>query len=223
MISACVRVGREADSITLIAVSKTFPADCVLEAVLEGQIQFGESKLQEAEAKISALPETLEWHFIGRVQRNKVRKMLENFDVIHGVDSLRLATCINDTAKRLELRPKVFLQVNIGSEESKGGYEVCDLHAEIGRLFELERLDIQGLMCIPPNGSDAEAARPWFSAMRELRNRLETENNVSLSALSMGMSSDYEIAIEEGATHVRVGSAIFGTREYNVTGESGQS
>jgi pyridoxal phosphate enzyme (YggS family) len=218
---ACKRAGREVNSVELIAVSKTFPDGLVRDAFLAGQVHFGESRIQEAEPKISALPGTLQWHFIGSIQRNKVRRILQNFDVIHAVDSLRLATYINGIAKELGLFPKVFLQVNIGSEDSKGGFEVQALHAEIDSLLKLDRLEIVGLMCIPPAGPDSESARPWFAALRELRDALETELELSLPGLSMGMSSDFEVAIEEGATHVRVGSSIFGNRSYRVDGELG--
>lgn len=219
--AACERAGRNRDSVQLIAVSKTFPADAVRDAVEAGQQIFGESKLQEAEPKIAALSASLHWHFIGRVQRNKVRKLLQNFEVIHAIDSLRLAAYADEVAGELGLFPKIFLQVNIGGEQSKGGFEPDMLSAEMESLVKLKRLEIIGLMCIPPVGPDEESARPWFIALRELRDRLESEFSVGLPALSMGMSGDYEIAIEEGATHVRVGSAIFGKRAYRVDGELG--
>lgn len=221
ILAACVRAGRLRESVHLIAVSKTFPADLVREASLTGQMDFGESRVQEAESKIAALPATLRWHFIGRVQRNKVRKLLQSFDVIHAIDSLRLASHVNEVARELGLFPQVFLQVNIGSEESKAGYDSRLLRAELESLLKLDRLEIVGLMCIPPNCPDAEASRNWFVALRELRDALEIEFGVNLPALSMGMSGDFEVAIEEGATHVRVGSAIFGNRAYRVDGELG--
>ncbi len=219
--AACERAGRSRDSVELVAVSKTFPADSVREAFEAGQLVFGESKQQEAEPKIEALPGSLCWHFIGRVQRNKVRKLLQNFEVIHAIDSLRLATYADGIAEELGLFPKVFLQVNIGGELSKGGFEPDALRGYIGELMRLKRLEILGLMCIPPAGDDAESARPWFIALRDLRDSLEAEHGIGLPALSMGMSGDYEVAIEEGATHVRVGSAIFGKRAYRVDGELG--
>ncbi len=219
--AACARSGRERDSVRLIAVSKTFPAEAISEAVAAGQRVFGESKLQEAEGKIALLPDSLEWHFIGRVQRNKVRKLLENFAVIHGIDSLKLATYADGVARELGLFPKVFLQVNIGGEESKGGFTAEQLALEMEALLKLERLEIQGLMAIPPAGPDAESARPWFAALRTLRDKLEADHETGLSRLSMGMSGDFEVAIEEGATDVRVGSAIFGKRTYRVDGELG--
>jgi pyridoxal phosphate enzyme (YggS family) len=218
---ACVRSGRALDSVELIAVSKTFPTDCVWDAFRAGQHQFGESKLQEAEPKIAELPGSLRWHFIGRVQRNKVRKLLQNFDVIHAIDSLRLAMYVNEIARELGLFPQVFLQVNVGGEVSKGGFEIPSLRAEMEGILKLDRLEIRGLMCIPPNAPDAEASRIWFSTLREIRDALEIEFGTGLPALSMGMSGDFEVAIEEGATHVRVGSAIFGKRLYRVDVEPG--
>ncbi|MCU0778011.1 MAG: YggS family pyridoxal phosphate-dependent enzyme [Akkermansiaceae bacterium] len=219
--AACHRAGRDIGSVELIAVSKTFPAEMIREAADAGQRVFGESKLQEAEAKIDALPGCLHWHFIGGVQRNKVRKILPRFDVIHAIDSLRLASYTDEIARELGLFPKVFLQVNIGGEKSKGGFESGAVFDEIDALLALERLEVMGLMCIPPPGPDADASRPWFQALRDLRDELRHRTGVPLPALSMGMSDDFEVAIEEGATHVRVGSSIFGKRAYRVDGELG--
>lgn len=219
--AASSRVGRNPASVELVAVSKTFPADAVREAFEAGQLLFGESKLQEAEPKIELLPASLRWHFIGRVQRNKVRRMLPIFEAIHAMDSLRLAQYTDEIAKELGLFPKVFLQVNVAGEASKGGFEPSELRSEMESLLALERLEILGLMCIPPAGPDAESSRQWFVTLREMRDELERDFGVSLPGLSMGMSGDFEVAIEEGATHVRVGSAIFGKRAYRVDGELG--
>lgn len=219
--SACERSGRGLAAVELVAVSKTFPIASIRDACEAGQMIFGESKLQEAEPKIAALPGSLHWHFIGRVQRNKVRKLLQNFEAIHAIDSLRLASYADDVAGELGVFPQIFLQVNIGGEESKGGFEPELLRSEMEALLKLKRLEIVGLMCIPPAGPDGESARKWFASLRELRDALESEFAVKLPALSMGMSGDYQVAIEEGATHVRVGSAIFGKRSYRVDGELG--
>lgn len=219
--AACLRADRDPETVSLIAVSKTFPADAVREACEAGQLDFGESKLQEAEPKIDLLPGSIRWHFIGRVQRNKVRRILPRFEVIHAIDSLGLASYTNELARELGLFPKVFLQVNMGGEESKGGFEPAVVRAEMESLLALDRLEILGLMCIPPPGPDAESARPWFAALRELRDELERDAGVPFPFLSMGMSGDFEVAIEEGTTHVRVGSAIFGKRGYQVDGELG--
>jgi hypothetical protein len=218
---ASLKAGREPASVELIAVSKTFPAEMIREAAEAGQRVFGESRLQEAESKIEVLPSSLHWHFIGRVQSNKVRKILPRFEVIHAIDSSRLALYTDEVARELGLFPKVFLQVNIGGEKTKGGFEPDAIREEIDSLFALERLEVLGLMCIPPPGPDAEASRPWFRALRELRDELQRRTGGALPSLSMGMSDDFEVAIEEGATHVRVGSSIFGKRAYRVDGELG--
>lgn len=218
---ACVKARRDPLSVELIAVSKTFPAEMIREAAGARQRVFGESRLQEAEPKIDALPGSLHWHFIGRVQSNKVRKILPRFDVIHAIDSTRLALYVDEVARELGLFPKIFLQVNIGGEKTKGGFEPAAICGEIDGLLALERLEVLGLMCIPPPGPDAEASRPWFKALRELRDALQERAGVPLPSLSMGMSDDFEVAIEEGATHVRVGSSIFGKRAYRVDGELG--
>jgi pyridoxal phosphate enzyme (YggS family) len=221
MAAACLRAGRAVTDVELIAVSKTISVAAIREAVEAGQEIFGESRQQEAEAKVAALPGALHWHFIGRVQRNKVRKLLPTFEVIHAVDSLRLATYVAEVAAECGVFPKVFLQVNVAGEASKGGFEPAELRAAMEALLGLQRLEILGLMTIPPAAPEAQAARPWFVALRELRDALERDFQVSLPGLSMGMSGDYEVAIEEGATHVRVGSAIFGTRSVRVEGELG--
>lgn len=221
ILAACGRAGRKPSSVELIAVSKTFPAEAVREAVAAGQTVFGESRQQEAEPKLAELPEGLHWHFIGRVQRNKVRKILPLFEVVHAVDSLKLARHIDRVAGELGLFPKVFLQVNIADEESKGGYSAEGIREDMEELLRLERVEILGLMCIPPAVEDAERARPWFVKTRELRDELEDGFQVELPSLSMGMSGDFEVAVEEGATHVRVGSSIFGRRSYRVDGELG--
>lgn len=196
----------------LMVVSKTWPSEVVAEAVDAGQLIFGENKLQEGEVKVPSLPSHLEWHFIGGLQRNKVRKVLSLFSVVHSVSSLRLAGFMNRVAGELECRPDVFLEVNIGEEDTKGGFLPDELRKSWDEILECSGLSVQGLMCIPPRVSDAEEARPWFAAVRELQQELRTRGGVELPKLSMGMSGDYEVAIEEGASIVRVGSAIFGPR-----------
>jgi len=219
--TACNKSLRSRESVRLIAVSKTVPCERLREILEEGQSHFGESKLQEAEGKIADLPSSICWHFIGRIQRNKVRKLLPLFDVFHAIDSLKLAIYTNEVAKDLGLFPKVFLQINVGAEESKGGFTFDMLRLEMGKVLALDRLEILGLMCIPPEVPDPEQARPWFALLRQERDALEKSFQTTLPFLSMGMSGDYEVAIEEGATHVRVGSAIFGKRSYRVDGELG--
>jgi hypothetical protein len=218
---ACEKAGRSDDSVRLIAVSKTFPAADIREAVAAGQVCFGESRLQEAEPKITELQDGLDWHFIGRVQRNKVRKILPLFGCIHAVDSLKLATYTDGVALDLGLMPEVFLQVDLAGEESKGGFSPTKLREALPALSKLSSLRIIGLMSIPPAGDDPEDSRRWFRELRELRDDLARGRGLELPCLSMGMSGDFEIAVEEGATHVRVGSSIFGKRDYNVEGELG--
>jgi pyridoxal phosphate enzyme (YggS family) len=218
---ACLRFGSHTSSVNLIAVSKTYSSEHLRDAVKAGQFVFGESRLQEAQIKIADLPADLEWHFIGKIQRNKLRKLLKCFRVIHSIDSSSLATTANDIAAELGLTPRIFLQVNVGGELSKGGFDLVTLRPELKRLLHLSHLEIIGLMCIPPPAVSAELSRSWFVQLRTLRNDLEAEFGVKLPCLSMGMSQDYEVAIEEGSTHVRIGSAIFGQRPYRVEGELG--
>jgi pyridoxal phosphate enzyme (YggS family) len=212
MAAACARSGRDANDVTLIAVTKTFSADRVREAVDAGQLDVGENRLQEAESKIPLLPSSLRWHYIGQLQRNKVRKVLPLFAMVHSIDSLRLAQYTNEVARDLGLFPKVFLQVNHAEEETKTGFSEAELREQWTALMALDRLEIVGLMTVPPAVDDPEKARPWFAALRQLRDELGQRDGEPLPYLSMGMSGDYEVAIEEGATHVRIGSAIFGSR-----------
>jgi len=211
--AACVRGGRDPAEVRLLAVSKTFPAAAVREAWQAGQRDFGESRQQEAAPKVAELPEDIRWHFIGKLQRNKVRKVLGDFGVIHSVDSLRLAEHVDRISGELGRCPKVYLEVNLAAEESKGGFTAEGLLDSLPKVAGLAHLDLEGLMAIPPDEGDAEAARRWFVGLRELRDRLESETGVPLPGLSMGMSGDFEVAAEEGSTIVRVGSAIFGTRD----------
>ncbi len=209
--AACERGGRS-DSVELIAVSKTWPVDHIQLAVDAGQQILGENKLQEGQEKIPAMSPNLEWHYIGGLQKNKVRKVFGLFHVIHSIDSLKLARYANNVAADMGIRPKVLLQVNIGKEEAKGGFDVNQLVEVFTELLDLKSLSIIGLMCIPPAVSEPEQARHWFTKVRELRDQLEQELNIKLPHLSMGMSGDFEVAIEEGATYVRVGTSIFGNR-----------
>ncbi len=221
MDAACLRAGREPESVELIAVSKTFAVEDILAAMDAGQKIFGESRQQEAAPKIQQLPGGLEWHFIGRVQSNKVRKILPLFDFVHAVDSVDLAEHMDRISGELGLQPKVFFQVNQAGELSKGGFSESELCASMERILKLNHLKMVGLMCIPPASEDAEESRCWFSKLRDLRDDLLKTYGMELPYLSMGMSGDFEVAIEEGATHVRVGSAIFGKRSHKVEGELG--
>lgn len=214
---ACLEAGRDSSEVTLVAVSKTFPVHDIREAVDVGQCVYGESRLQEAEPKLAELPGDLEWHFIGRVQRNKVRKILPLFGYIHAVDSKKLAVYMDGVAKDLGLVPKVFLQVNLAEEDSKGGFSKEEIFESIADISKLANLEVIGLMMIPP----ADDAGKWFRGLSELKGELEEKFLVKLPCLSMGMSGDFAEAISEGATHVRIGSAIFGKRDYKVEGELG--
>lgn len=209
---ASVDAGRNPQEIRLVAVSKTFPAEVVRTAYDQGQRIFGESRLQEALPKIESLPADIHWHFIGRVQRNKLRKILAACEVVHGIDSLALASAADRIAGEEGWHSKVYLQVNIAAEESKSGFSPDELVAAMPELAALQNLEIQGLMSIPPPAESSARAREWFAALRELRDRIEQSQQIRLPGLSMGMSDDFEAAIMEGSTHVRVGSAIFGSR-----------
>ncbi len=207
--TACREAGRAEDSVKLVAVSKTFPVSDIAEVVAEAQYVFGENRLQDAEPKIAELSDDLEWHFIGGIQRNKVRKILPIFPFVHAVDSLKLAVYMDGVAKDLGLVPKIFLQVNQAGEASKGGFDEGELRDCISQIMELAHVEVVGLMVIPPDDGEP---RKWFRSLREFRDKLESDFSIQLPSLSMGMSGDFEIAIEEGATHVRVGSSIFGKR-----------
>lgn len=213
--TAASRSSRASSSVELLAVSKTFPVEAIQEAVAAGQFAFGENKVQEVLAKAPLLPSTLQWHLIGHLQSNKVRKILPLVQSIHSVGSLDLAGDIDRIATDLGLFPKVYIEVNLASESSKHGFTAAALRSSLESLYALRRLEILGLMCIPPFDADPAKSRPYFVQLRELRDELEKLGGTPLPHLSMGMSHDFDIAIEEGATIVRVGSAIFGDRQYN--------
>lgn len=214
--AATERAGRAKGAVTLVAVSKTWPVEHVQKAVDAGQSVFGENKLQEGQDKIPAMDQSLEWHYIGGLQRNKVRKVLGLFHWVHSIDSLKLAKYTDGVAADLGVKPKVLLQINIGAELSKGGFELDEIREHFAEISALESLDLQGLMCIPPAVSEPDQARKFFKAMVTLKEELSAKHGVELPELSMGMSGDFEVAIEEGATMVRVGSSIFGGRNYAV-------
>ncbi len=209
---AATKAGRSADEVELIAISKTHDAECVREAYEAGQNVFGESRVQEARVKIPELPSSLHWHFVGHLQKNKIRHALPLFELIHSVDSLDLARDLNRIADEGGFHPRVLLEVNVAGEGSKFGFKPEILRAEMEPLLQLDRLSTEGLMTIPPLGEDAEASRPFFVQLRELRDALEKEFDLKLAHLSMGMTNDFPVAVEEGATLVRVGTAIFGER-----------
>ena len=209
---AAARSNRAPGDIELVAVTKTHPAEVVREAIDAGHLLFGESKVQEARAKIPLLPSNLRWHFIGHLQKNKVRQALPLFELIHSVDGLELAQAIDRISQEDGLHPRVLLEVNVAGEGSKIGFAPDALRSHMETLLARPRLTIEGLMTIPPLAPEAEASRKHFVALRDLRDQFATEFNLPLQQLSMGMSGDFPVAIEEGATLVRVGTAIFGQR-----------
>ena len=209
---AAKKSGRSIDDIELVAISKTHEAEKVRAAFDAGQQLFGESRVQEARAKIPLLPSAERWHFVGRLQRNKVRHALPLFELFHSVDSVDLARDMNRIAEEEGLGPRILLEVNVAGEASKIGFAPENLREQMEALLELPRLTIEGLTTIPPLAPEAEASRKYFAKLRELRNEFAAQFQVSLSHLSMGMTGDFMVAIEEGATLVRVGTAIFGQR-----------
>ena len=215
IIDAAKRVGRDPSDIRLLAVTKEQSDVIVAEGIQAGMTLFGENKVQEAMDKIEAIGRTgLEWHFIGRLQKNKVKFVFDFFDLIHSVDSLSLAEVIHKKAQKIGFCMPILLQINISGEESKLGMDPLDLPKEIERVAKLEGVKIKGLMTIPPYTSDPENSRPYYARLRELRNTCSklAVPRMELDELSMGMSNDYEVAIEEGATLVRVGTGLFGPR-----------
>ena len=210
---ACTRTGRDIQSVMLLAVSKTQPAEAIEEAVRCGQIFFGENKVQEAKAKISSSPGRARWHFIGHLQSNKARDAVGLFEMIHSVDSLELAREISKRCEQGSKEMPVLLEVNVAGESSKFGYKPERMLAEFKELNALPRIALQGLMTIPPFATDPGKSRPHFRQLHELKRQCEEILGSPLPHLSMGMSGDFEVAIEEGATIVRVGTALFGPRK----------
>ena len=210
---AAAKVGRASGEVELVAIAKTHAAEKVREAIQAGQSLFGESRVQEARAKIPELPSAIRWHFVGHLQKNKIRHALPLFEMIHSVDSLVLAQEINRIAEEEGMHPRVLLEINMAGEGSKFGFAPDKLREQMETLLALPRLSVLGLMTIPPLGEEPEASRKYFVQLRELRDRLQTEFRVDLAQLSMGMTQDYAVAVEEGATLVRVGTAIFGERK----------
>ena len=215
IIEAAKRVGRDSSDVRLLAVSKEQNDVTVAEGVHAGMTLFGENKIQEARSKIEVLGrDGLEWHFIGRLQKNKVKFIFDLFDLVHSVDSLALAEAIHKKAQTLGSCMPILLQVNISGEKSKLGIDPLKLPKEIHEFAKLEGVKISGLMTIPPFDRNPENSRPYYARLRQLRNTCSNLNirQINLDELSMGMSNDYEIAIEEGATLVRVGTGLFGQK-----------
>ena len=210
---AIQKSGREPDSARLITVSKQISVDRIEEARAAGAVVFGENKIQEAIPKIEQMgAKGIFWHFIGHLQKNKVKFLDERFDLIHSVDSFELAEKIAKHYHSENRVQRILLQVNVSGEAAKFGMEPKELEKQMAEFFQLQGIQVEGLMTIPPFDSDPENSRRHFSRLRELREQYEKQNGLPLNQLSMGMSNDFEVAIEEGATLVRVGTAIFGPR-----------
>lgn len=216
--AACARAGRDRKEVTLIAVSKTKPVPMLQEVYGEGIREFGENKVQEMCDKIEVLPKDIHWHMIGHLQTNKVKYIVGKTALIHSVDSMRLAEEIEKQAAKQNVNVSVLIEVNIAEEESKFGIHREEAIALVHRIAALPHLHIHGLMTIAPFVEDPEENRNYFRQIRQLSVDIKEQNidNVDMDILSMGMTGDYTVAIEEGATMVRVGTGIFGERNYNI-------
>lgn len=210
---ACSRAGRAPSSVTLVAVSKTMPAQRVRDAMSAGQAVFGENRVQEALGKIPEVGGAARWHLIGHLQRNKARHVVGAFELIHSLDGAGLARELDRRCATAGTAQPVLLQLNLSRESTKHGVGEAGLHALLDTVAELPRLELRGLMTIPPPVDDPEDNRRWFARLRELAERAAGRLGRPLPELSMGMTDDFEVAIEEGATLVRVGRALFGERE----------
>lgn len=217
--NACARAGRKDDEVTLIAVSKTKPVPMLEEAYALGVRDFGENKVQELVDKAGQLPKDIRWHMIGHLQRNKVKYIIDKAYLIHSVDSLRLAEEISKEAVKHGVTANILIEVNVAGEESKFGVSPEDTPVLIEEISRLPAIQVRGLMTIAPFVEKAEDNRIIFNALQKLYVDISRKNidNVHMDFLSMGMTGDYEVAVEEGATFVRVGTGIFGERSYRIT------
>jgi PLP dependent protein len=210
--AACGRAGRGEDSVTLVAVTKGQPPEAVAAAVAAGQLVFGENRVQEARVKIPLCGGHLRWHMIGHLQSNKARDAVQLFEMVQSVDSLPLATEVNKWADKAAKTMRILLEVNVAGESSKFGYKPVVLLEELMLINALPKVEIHGLMTMAPWAQESEKARPVFRRLRELKDQCEQKLGAPLPHLSMGMSGDFEVAIEEGATIVRIGTGLFGAR-----------
>lgn len=210
--AAAQKAGRDPREVRLVAVSKTVDLPRLREAVAAGQRLFGENYLQEARPKITELGPDIDWHLVGHLQSNKAKGAVELFDLIHSVDRLKLAQALDQAAARQGKVQDILVQVNLAAEETKSGAAPQAVPELLAQLARLPHLRVTGLMTMPPWLDDPDAVRPYFKTLRELRDRWRSSSGLPLPKLSMGMSGDFEVAVEEGATLVRVGSAIFGSR-----------
>lgn len=214
---ACQRVGRKKEEVTIIAVSKTKPLSDVVELSKYGVMDFGENKVQELCSKYEEIEHPVRWHLIGHLQTNKVKYIVDKVELIHSVDSLKLAAQISKEAVKKDVTVNVLIQVNVAEEETKFGLETQDVMELVQEAAKLPNIRIQGLMTIAPFVADPEENREYFRQLKQLFVDIDKKNidNVTMKILSMGMTNDYEVAVEEGATMVRVGTGIFGARDYN--------
>ncbi len=209
---ACARAGRNTETVNILPVSKTYGPDQIREAAACGLTTFGENKVQEAKQKISLCPGHLAWHLVGHLQTNKVKDAVRLFVIIHSVDSLKLLSAIEAAGAITGRVMPVFLEVNVSGESSKFGLAPDDVPAILHAANDMQRVEVAGLMTIPPAAEDPEHARPYFRRLRELRDSWRQATGFVLDELSMGMSHDFEVAIEEGATWIRLGTVLFGSR-----------
>ena len=217
---ACQRSGRREEDVTLISVSKTKPVEMLREAYEAGSRDFGENRVQEIMEKYGQMPEDVRWHMIGHLQKNKVRQVIDKAVLIHSVDTVELAEQIEKDAAKRDLTVDILLEVNVAEEESKFGFRTEEVEAAVMKIKEFPHVHIKGLMTIAPFVSNSEDNREVFKKLYQLYVDIRSKNidNVNMSVLSMGMTGDYEVAVEEGATMIRVGTGIFGARTRN--GES---
>lgn len=217
MAQSAIKSGRKPEDVTLIAVSKTYPVEAIEQAYALGCKDFGENKVQELMSKIENIQNPIEWHLIGHLQRNKVKYVVGHVSLIHSVDSLRLAKEIQKESLKKDVLTSILLEVNVAKEESKHGIYMDEVLELVHEISKMSHVRLKGFMTVAPYTQNPEENRSIFRLLYNLSVDIQKQNidNISTSILSMGMSNDYEIAIEEGATHVRIGTALFGTRDYN--------
>lgn len=215
---ACKNSSRNSDDVCVIAVSKTKPLSMIEDAIKAGMTVFGENKPQEIRDKYNEVSTKVSWHMIGKLQSNKIKYVIETCDLIHSVDSLKLVNKLEEEAIKRDIHVDILLQVNITQEDSKSGFTVDELYNSLDEISRLTRVHVKGLMTIPPFVTDPEENRGVFRKLNEICVDIKSKNidNISMNALSMGMTGDYMVAIEEGATYVRVGTGIFGERNYKL-------
>lgn len=214
---ACKEVGRDCKEVTLIAVSKTKPNDMLQEIYDYGVRYFGENYVQELSEKMETLPKDINWHMIGHLQRNKIKYIINDVDMIHSVDSLRLAEAIDKEAAKCGRIIDILVEVNVAGEENKFGFSLSEVESFVREIAHFKNIKVKGLMTSAPYVENPEENRIFFKQLKQLLVDINRKNidNINMSVLSMGMTNDYIVAVQEGATHVRVGTAIFGARNYN--------